>query len=258
MEKENRIKALFGTILIIGLLFVLLFTLGLHYPVPPPPEMGVEVNLGNSEDGMGTIQPEISESPEAVAPQHRASNEEQISTQSTEESVAMPNRKPARKPLKNNQPQQEQMREEPQPEQPTINPNALYPGKRTANASGSEGITGKPGDQGVPGGTPGSPNYSGTPGSGGGVSFSLQGRSSKSLAKPVYNSDEQGAVVVKIWVDPGGQVVRAKAGEKGTTTADPSLWQQAEQAALRSKFSDKSDAPETQVGTITYKFVRLN
>ncbi|MDE6629828.1 MAG: hypothetical protein K2K11_00180, partial [Bacteroidales bacterium] len=35
--------------------------------------------------------------------------------------------------------------------------------------------------------------------------------------KPSYNSEEEGVVVVRIWVNPAGAVTRVQAGVKGTT-----------------------------------------
>ncbi|MDE5574232.1 MAG: energy transducer TonB, partial [Bacteroidales bacterium] len=61
---------------------------------------------------------------------------------------------------------------------------------------------------------------------------------------------------VRIYVDRSGRVTRAVAGVKGSTTMDGNLWKTAEKAALQSKFVPKENAPDEQVGTITYRFVR--
>jgi hypothetical protein len=60
-----------------------------------------------------------------------------------------------------------------------------------------------------------------------------------------------------VWVDQQGNVTKAIAGAKGTTTSNPSLWRKAQQAALSAKFSVNLNAPEEQKGTITYNFIRL-
>ena len=78
------------------------------------------------------------------------------------------------------------------------------------------------------------------------------------LHKPSYDSKEQGKVVVTIKVDKQGKVVNAVAGAKGTNVSDQTLWQLAKDAALRSSFVADTNAPETQVGTITYNFIRQN
>ncbi len=61
-------------------------------------------------------------------------------------------------------------------------------------------------------------------------------------------------MVVKIWVDRGGNVTQTSAPEKGSTLTDQALVNQAKTAAMKAKFSPKEDAPEVQTGTITYVF----
>ena len=78
------------------------------------------------------------------------------------------------------------------------------------------------------------------------------------LHKPSYDSKEQGKVVVTIKVDKNGNVTSAVAGAKGTNVSDQTLWQLAKDAALKSKFVSDPNAPDTQVGTITYNFIRQN
>ena len=78
------------------------------------------------------------------------------------------------------------------------------------------------------------------------------------LHKPSYDSKEQGKVVVTIRVDKQGNVTSAIAGAKGTNVSDQTLWQLARDAALKSKFLADPKAPDTQVGTITYNFIRQN
>ena len=95
-------------------------------------------------------------------------------------------------------------------------------------------------------------------GPGNGPAFSLNGRSAKSIPVPKYTEDDQGKVVVKIWVDKNGNVTRAEPGDIGTTTSNQSLWAKAKQAALQAKFSVDMNAPEIQRGTITYTFIKLN
>ena len=59
--------ALAATLGVSGVAVCLLLCCGLYRPFPPPPEYGVEVNLGYSEFGMGDVQafePEASPMPE--------------------------------------------------------------------------------------------------------------------------------------------------------------------------------------------------
>ncbi|MBQ7984549.1 MAG: hypothetical protein IJ250_02805 [Bacteroidales bacterium] len=84
----------------------------------------------------------------------------------------------------------------------------------------------------------------------------LSDRDIISLSAPKTGITGNGSVVVEIKVDKKGNVIEACAGARGTTILNTNIWRACEQAAKRSKFSTKADAPEIQVGTITYKFKR--
>ena len=88
----------------------------------------------------------------------------------------------------------------------------------------------------------------------GGIDFSLEGRNPESLPKPEYNYQVEGKVVVEITVDKYGNVTKAEAGMKGSTTLNDKLLRAARKAALNAKFDPKPDAPAYQKGTITYYF----
>lgn len=260
-NRKNRVFGFIGTLLFHAAVFLLLVLLALKTPLPLPGEEGVEVNLGNSETGMGLVQQPVSQPASASPPpaQPNKSNED-IVTQTTDESVALPPKteKPA-KPRPETPKPVVQPQAQPEPEPQKVDPRALFRGSGSQQNQGtSQGITGQPGDQGQTGGSPTSPNYQGQGGSGDGISFSLEGRSSISLPKPDYSSRDQGRVVVTIFVNRQGVVTRVVAGARGTTTTDPVLRKAAEEAALRARFSPDPNAPEEQVGTITYNFMLIN
>jgi outer membrane biosynthesis protein TonB len=146
---------------------------------------------------------------------------------------------------------------EPERPQPQVDQRALFPGadQRTTDRQ-DQGQTGTPGNQGRP---QGALDGEGTQGVGqGGVEFSLTGRRANSLPLPEYTAQAQGLVVVTVIVNRQGQVVRATAGARGTTTSNQELWRRAEEAARRARFDVSTNAPEEQTGTITYNFIRLN
>lgn len=123
----------------------------------------------------------------------------------------------------------------------------------------SQGVTFPGGNQGVPTGDPNAGNY-GPGGSGGGnqgtgPSYSLAGRSARSLPKPNYPGSEEGVVVVQITVDKFGNVTKAEPGARGSTTMNTQLLSAAQKAALQAKFNLDNNAPAFQTGTITYRFV---
>lgn len=266
-EKKDEIKGIAGTIVFHALVILALLFLALRTPLPLPSEGGVEVNLGNSEDGMGMIQPEelASAAPVSPPPSTTSETEEYVTSDEEEAPAIEPKKEPKPKPVERTEPKPV-VKKEPVPEPaPKVNPKALFPGKSTTGktgAGGNEGITGKPGDQGNPFGTPDATGYDGDGGSGGGkgggvgsgISYDLSGRTSKSIPRPSNVFKDEGKVVVKIWVNREGSVVRVESGMKGSTTTSSQLKELAAQAARKAKFSANPDAPEVQTGTITYTF----
>lgn len=142
----------------------------------------------------------------------------------------------------------------PEPKEPVLDPRAAFPGMAkkdtslTAPHSASESSDSfKAGDPkgNVPkGSSEGRPNAH------------LEGRTvdKAGLKRPVYTAQESGRVVVDIWVDQYGKVVKAIPGGDGTTVTDKALWNAARTAALETGFNMKADAPALQQGTITYIF----
>lgn len=245
-EKADKGIAIVGTIAVHALVLLVLFLMAFRTPLPLPGEEGVEVDLGMMDQGMGNIQPEKPAIPMAAQPkQEQSQAKEDIVTQNDEEAPAI------EKP-KSTKPKQEKPAEEPKPQ---VNSRAMYKGSNNPQAGGSEGITGQPGDQGKPNGLAGVRKYDGNGGKGNGTGYDLGGRGAKSLHRPNDDFSEEGNVVVDIWVNRAGQVVRAEVAQKGTTIINSEMRQKAKQAALRSTFQSDPDAPEEQHGTITYTFV---
>lgn len=87
------------------------------------------------------------------------------------------------------------------------------------------------------------------------VSYNLKGRYARILPIPVFKCESGGRVVVEIAVNPRGVVMTAEV-IVGKSAQDERLWRVAEDAAKRSRFNDKADAPPRQIGTITYNFVK--
>lgn len=252
VNKKNSLIAAGLTLVFCLLLLGCCFWMGLYRQNPPPPEEGVEVNVGDSDFGSGNSMEAVSQDAPSNPQVNPADNSlsEDISSQSTEESVSLD-----KKEKETVDTPQEEVDTKKEPE---INKNALFPGnKKKSDKGGSEGITQGSGNQGKAGGDPNSKRYDGTPGTGG-MGYSLSGRSASALPKPTYNSNKQGKVVVRIWVDREGNVVKAEPGYKGTTATDEGLRRKAKEAAMQAKFTPSKDAPELQVGTITYDFRTFN
>lgn len=87
------------------------------------------------------------------------------------------------------------------------------------------------------------------------VSYNLADRYARVLPIPVFKCEFGGTVVVRVAVDRRGRVQRAEVDVSQSQT-DDCLYDVAEDAALRSRFNERPAAPEVQVGTITYHFVK--
>jgi TonB family protein len=86
------------------------------------------------------------------------------------------------------------------------------------------------------------------------IYFNLAGRRSYYLPVPVYMCQGSGQVFLNIDVDQNGEVVSVTI-DKAKSDADECLHQSAMDAARRSRFNPKYDAPAKQKGTLTYLFV---
>lgn len=75
-----------------------------------------------------------------------------------------------------------------------------------------------------------------------------------SKIKPKYLCKESGTVIVRVWVNREGVTIKAEAGIRGTTESAACLLREAEAAALKTTWTPYFDAPEIQIGQITYNF----
>ncbi|MDD7590530.1 MAG: hypothetical protein SPJ75_00060 [Candidatus Onthomorpha sp.] len=222
-----------------GLLVLCLLLMGLRYPDPPPPELGVEMDMGEFSD-VGTDSEHAAEGGEDLSSESSYANDDNNELTQQSEDVPLTSKKTP-SPTKNKKKPKDNVK--PQSEETKIDQNALFTKGRVKKGSGGSTGVGE-----------GSGKGSGGEGGGSGISFSLEGRGSKSLPLPTATSSENGSIVVEIRVDQEGNVVFAKAVWKGTTLTDTNLWRRCEQAAKKSKFTAKPDAPELDPGTITYIF----
>ena len=275
---KNKGLALLITLLFHAGLIALLILSVLETPDPPlSGGEGMVVNLGYVDESTGDIQPVSDEAVEQepiITQKQLAASEvvqEKVVTQNIEETVKLNTTE--KENVKTNPTNEEVTKTEEntqQSVQPTVNPVAIYKGKK--NNSTSDGNAGKgSGDQGDPNGDPYSKNYGKNTGNGNGpgsgdgtgsgdgpgkngIVHTLTGRKAQILSKPNYECDATGNVVVEIIVDQKGNVIRATAGKRGSTTESSCLYNKAREAALRTKFNANPDAPEEQKGTIVYNF----
>ncbi|MDR1416766.1 MAG: TonB family protein [Prevotellaceae bacterium] len=269
--QPDKIKGIIATVIFHGTLLFMLLSWGYQKPFPPPTELGILINFGDMQDGSGVEEP-TSAAPAAPRPLPQPAteaSEQGALTQDYEEAPAIsqpPKKK--REKRKRERPLRTSSEQTPQPhpdqqadealQKPTekpreVNRNALFPGQGAVGSQG-QSSSATSGNQGSPDGSPRSPN---TVGSGlGEISgASLAGRSlSGNLPEPDYRIQQSGRVVVRIKVDRDGNVVEAEARQEGSTLMDATLYDAAERAARRAKFSASSSGPLFQNGVITYVF----
>lgn len=215
----------------------------------PDTEQGILVNFGSVDDAGGKLDMALSDRSERVsAPKPQDVQPEEPMLTSEEEDAPEVVQSP--KPRK---PQKEVVEEQPKPRE--ANPKALFPGLTQGSQSKSEGQTEGEGNQGVEHGSLDGAHTEGGGMGSGGVSFDLAGRQAiGQLLKPLYNSDEEGKVVVSIMVDAKGNVTAATRAV-GTSIADMELVGAALKAARQARFS-AAEGQDVQRGTITYVFRR--
>ncbi len=281
-ESKKNWKAFGYTLLICTGLVALLLFITWSLPAIPPPvvEDGIEVNLGNSDQGLGTDQPYLPGKPspqdqEKYTPPKPTVVEKvaakEVETDDKEEDAPAVKKPPVTKPDATKIPDKDIVKNKPIKKIEPVNnpapappkPKAVFHGVNgTGNGGndadqykpgGNQGIAGGRGDQGQPGGDPKSNNYTGGGSGNSGVSISrgLQGRHFTSLPSFTDDFNENAKVAVDIHVDPNGAVIDADYQPRGSTTSDASMKAIALRKARQIKFN--AGANES-VGTIIFNF----
>lgn len=293
MEEKNgkkNIQALGVTIGVHALLLVAFLFAGFSAPPPlPDQDLGMEVNLGTSDDGMGDEQPLNPNPPSAAAPTPAPAESEapaaekvtseppqDIATQDDEEApeikkpekpVVKPKELPKKLEPKPVKPAKKPVENPPAPTPPAPKPKAVYSGgthtgansgngAQGSNNSTGEGNTGRPGDRGQINGDPNAKGYTGGGLGGGRSDFRLNGRNLISRPTVTYDGTESGYIAINIKVDQKGNVIAATFSMKGSTLSNPQLIDIAKKAAQNGqlKYNANPDAPEVQFGTIRFYF----
>ncbi|MDQ2751526.1 MAG: hypothetical protein M3R72_00715 [Bacteroidota bacterium] len=282
-ERSKNRKALGITLAICLLLFLLMFLVSWTAPQTPPPvvDNGIEVNLGNSDAGLGTVAPQMQgemskeeetsvQPPKAVA-SHNEPDESKDVAENNDKNVPEihTSPKPKTEPkheavISKTKPKQKEQMVVATPAPPK--PKALYKGGATQNNSGgngadsynnvrNQGIAGGRGDQGKPNGSAASDSYTGNGGTGkGGVSIrsGLSGRHFTRLPSFTDDFNENAKVAVDITVNASGNVIDASINPRGTTTTSQSIRGIALSKAKQLKLN--TGTADEQTGTIVFDF----
>lgn len=252
-ERNSKGRGIIGSLLFHVLLITSFLFMGLKYQDPPPAEEGISINFGFIDEGSGNLEPEqtddIIEIVEEESVEKQIESKENIIVQSEIESPILEKVKEEKKIIQNEKENEEVIEKK----KPEVNKKALYPGKKKTQHN-SKGNTNNEGDQGVIEGDPDAYMYEGGGAGEDGTTYQLGGRDVAFKAKPIYNLQIEGKVVVIITVDRLGNVINAITGAKGSTTLNKKLLQRAKSAALKTKFEAKQSAPTNQQGKIIYYF----
>ena len=287
-EREKNIKAASYTATVCVLLLIIFFFAKWTLPnqVAPPVMEGIEVNLGNSDEGLGDVAPEMPGEPAAAKDeqysppaasqpvqqeQNITGDENEADDVPTVNNVAKPVTKPnnvntpaATRPTPNTQPVVN-----PTPAPPR--PKAVYTGGSASGSGGNnsdtynnvsnQGVAGGRGDQGRAGGNPNSDSYTGNGGNGRGGSGSSGVRKKSGLVgrnitrMPSFEDDfsENATVNVNVTVDNTGRVTNATISLAGTTTTNSNIRNIAIRKAKDLKFNAGNDDDDSGVITFTFR-----
>jgi outer membrane biosynthesis protein TonB len=286
-EKEKNIKAGMYTGIVCAALLIVFFFAKWTLPVIPQPvvEEGIEVNLGNSDEGLGDIAPQVPGEPAAAAeesytpPQTQqpvANDEPDIATDDNDPEapeISKPVKKVVKTPAK--PVTKTEVVSKPRPNTtPVTNPTptpapprpkAVYKGGTntgtggngadTYNDSRNQGIAGGRGDQGSPNGNPNSDSYKGNASRGNSGVRITRGLGGRSITRyPSFEDDfnENAKVAVDIRVDQSGRVVSAVVNPRGTTTTNAGIKSIATRKAMQLKLN--AGGEDEQTGTIVFDF----
>jgi len=267
-EKKDRVRGWVTTLSVHAVLLLAFAFLGLTYS-DPPVEMGIPVSFGYEEDGGGddVAAPSEPVTETSTSTPVTPTDVPDVATQDQVETVAVPSEDRQEPQETQPDPQQQTTTPDPVVQEPEPEPEPQRPSNRLSGAlnrasqaqnnpsTGSgQGTTQGGGDQGAPTGGLNSQGQ-GLGGTGNSGDYQLGNRAATERPKPRYDCDGQGKVVVKIYVNRYGKVVRAEGGQAGST-APQCLIDRAEAAAMKTKWEGDPGAPELQVGQITYRFKR--
>lgn len=283
-EKQHKYKAMVCSLVSYAAVIGACLLAGFSVPPPlPNQDMGMEINLGTSQEGTGSEQP-LSPNPPAVqqtqpheavaspASNRTGARTEEVMTQETDDAPVIKKLSHEKKKTEFSKDLKENTTHttprprpdapvEPKPAPPK--PKAIYSGGSSsqassgnnapvANGSSQEGLTGKPGDQGAVNGSPTAANHNGTYSGLGGnsLSYRLTGRQIVAYPSREGAFNEPGRVRLSIKVDQKGNII-----SYSIVSADnPTIAALAKKKIGQVKFNASPDAPVVQFGEIVFVF----
>lgn len=281
-EYIGTLGALLVHVAVIALLILVSFTV----PQPDEDAGGVPVMMGNVDAARGFDDPTLvdvdvldEEAPAPAEAEPELPSEQDLLTQTEEETVALkpkteePKKEEKEKPKEVTKPKEPVKKPEKTEAEKAAEAKRLAEEKAERERKAAEeaarkkvaGAFGKGAQMegnkgtaasgtGTEGSKDGTSSAGAKTGTGGYGTFDLGGRSlgTGSLPKPVYNVQEEGRVVVNITVNPAGKVIATSISPQ-SNTVNPALRKAAEDAARKALFNTV-ERVTNQTGTITYYF----
>jgi outer membrane biosynthesis protein TonB len=276
LDTPYKKKSTAVTAVILIALLWMIFNFGMKYQ-DPPEEYGIAINFGTSNQGYEIpndilpskesseqVQEEVQEK---VQEEKMEETTEDVSEETIKEEVVTQTEKEAPVIEKPEEVEVKEVEKKEKPKKEKPIPKPKKPSKNTLQAfdnllkgdtsdgnkagDGNDAVSGLKGDK---NGDPSSTKYYGNTGKSGDPNYNLEGRNALSTPKEQPNCQQEGIVVVEIFVDRNGTVIRANSGVKGSTNTHPCLLKPAREAALRTTWNADPNAPTKQKGTIIYKF----
>jgi hypothetical protein len=279
-EREKNLKAGGYTFLILSfIVFLLLF---ISWKAPMRDEVlldeGIEVNLGNSDFGLGDIPPMVpgepapeAGEPVASAPKSSPPTPEPITSEDESDepdAVNLPKKQPITSPKPKPVTNQTVSTTKPKPEPPAPAPPkpkatmGSYSGGQGTGGNNqdafnnvrNQGIAGGQGDQGKPNGNINSDNYKGNGGTGNSGVAITKGLSGRRIVTfPSFEDDfnENAKIAMNLRVDETGKVISAEYTASGSTSSNGKLKDIARRKALQLKFNPGEGE---SLGTVVFNF----
>ncbi len=258
VERANKRKsAIITALIVIGILVLSIFWV-LKQPEEQFPPPGILIAMGTTEQGSGDTKPvPQKETPkEEVKPQPEPEPQPQV-TETPVETVDDPNSTSI------DEKKEEKKEEVKEPEKPVeevkepLKPKYTMPAEEPSNEEpkDTKGKYEMPGDMGNPKGSEQSQNMGTIPGLG---NFEFGGGLSGRGVQRVPDVEkkvrrEQGKIILEIWVDASGNVVKVGDLMRGTEITDPAMIREARQLASKVRF-DPASGSNLVRGTITITF----
>ena len=276
LDTPYKKKSTAVTAVILIALLWMIFNFGMKYQ-DPPEEYGIAINFGTSNQGYEIpndilpskesseqVQEEVQEKVQEEKMEETTEDvseetiKEEVVTQTEKEAPVI--EKPEEVEVKEVEKKEKPKKEKPIPKPKKQSKNTLQAFDNLLKGDTSDGNKAGDGNDAVSGlkgdknGDPSSTKYYGNTGKSGDPNYNLEGRNALSTPKEQPNCQQEGIVVVEIFVDRNGTVIRANSGEKGSTNTHPCLLKPAREAALRTTWNADPNAPTKQKGIIIYKF----